>query len=313
MRCKLTCPPDFAFTSAVCSHGFFMLAPNRWDPANTTLHTHLNVDDNRCVPVAIRADGRRAVQVESKARVSPAQRTAILGQVRRVLRLDEDLSRFHALCRGRDGYRPAARGRFGRLLRSATLFEDMVKVICTCNVAWRQTTAMVEKLIACCGVPDDGGRPRGFPTPRRLAAVPATRLRAEVRVGYRAEFIHRLAGDVVAGRLDLDAIERFAGAGDDPFRTLKKIHGIGDYAAANLCMLLGRYDRLAIDTELIRHVRTHHPHLGAEPAAIRAHYDAWQPFAFLAYWYELWSGYARTHGAADSWSPETTGARITEA
>src|SRR5690606_3134922 len=132
-----------------------------------------------------------------------------------------------------------------------------------------------------------------------------------VRLGYRAPFVQRLARDVADGRLDLAELEQHDGPSDDLYRRLRRIHGIGDYAAGNLCMLLGRYDRLAIDTELIRFLRERHPRRRFTPAAVRRYYAAWSPYQFLAYWYELWNGYVERHGRSEGWSSESVGARIT--
>ena len=35
--------PDFDLEKAVCSHGFFMMAPNRWDPATRTFQRPLRL------------------------------------------------------------------------------------------------------------------------------------------------------------------------------------------------------------------------------------------------------------------------------
>jgi 3-methyladenine DNA glycosylase/8-oxoguanine DNA glycosylase len=239
------------------------------------------------------------------------QRRAVRRAVCRMLRLEEDLSGFHERCRASASHRRAADLRFGRLLRSTTLFEDMVKVICTCNVAWPQTVAMVSKLTAAYGVPSSDEWPRGFPTPRRLARVREAALRRTARVGYRAEFLHRLARDIDIGRLDLHAIEHFEGPGRELSRRLRRIAGIGEYAAAHLCMLLGRYDQLPVDTELKRFLQERYPRRRFTPAAIRGCYDHWHPYQFLAYWYELWSGYTDRHGHAEDWQPDGTGRRIT--
>ena len=77
---------------------------------------------------------------------------------------------------------------------------------------------------------------------------------------------------------------------------LTRIHGVGPYAANNLCMLLGRYDRLAIDTETYRHFEQVH---GIDTSArdtavhqrIEQHYAAYCPYQYLVYWFELWHGY----------------------
>lgn len=308
MKWELSAGADFEFTSAVCSHGFFMLAPNRWDPASRTLRTVVALDDEHAADVVLSASPR-GVRVEAPVRA--ADRAAITRAVSRMLRLDEDLAPFHVLCRASTTHAGAAEARFGRLLRSATLFEDVVKVICTCNIAWRQTTAIVRKLVEVWGVPAPSGA-RAFPTPRRLAEVSTQELRDVARLGYRAPFVHRLAHDVVSGALDLDVLETFAGSSSELHKALRRIHGIGDYAAGNLCMLLGRYDHLAVDTEMIRFLRERHPRRRFTPAAIRRYFARWAPWQFLAYWYELWSGYTAEHGDAREWSPEGVGARITE-
>jgi 3-methyladenine DNA glycosylase/8-oxoguanine DNA glycosylase len=228
-----------------------------------------------------------------------------------MLRLDEDLSDFHARCAASAAHRAAARLRFGRLLRSATLFEDIVKVICTCNVTWRQTVAMVGNLVTHWGVATADGVARGFPTPLLLARASVDDLRTRGRLGYRAGFVHQLAEDIVEGRLDLASIEACTESANELCRRLKQITGIGNYAAGHLCMLLGRYDRLAIDTEMMRHLRSRHPRRRWTPAGIERYYRPWQPYQFLAYWFELWQDYERQHGRADQWNPATDGSRIT--
>ncbi|GMU23048.1 MAG: hypothetical protein AMXMBFR13_31320 [Phycisphaerae bacterium] len=338
MKLKLPAPRDFDFRTAVCSHGFFVLAPNEWVPPAGPLQTTVALDDNRAVAVQVSgADG--VVSARSSASLSPAERRIVSAAIRRMLRLDEDLSAFHALCEASDTHRRAAETRFGRLLRSATLFEDIVKVICTCNVAWRQTVAMVNAMVSKWGIPvesssepltaklDSGSSPlvrarsapkpkslrlsRSFPTPLRLARVRESTLKRIARVGYRAPFIAKLARDVADGRVDLEAIERFTGPSHDLHRRLRQIRGVGDYAAGNLAMLLGRYDRLAVDTEMLRLLREREPGRTWTPAAARERYAAWKDYAFLAYWFELWEDYSHRHGRAEEWWPQTVGAQIT--
>jgi len=311
MRKNLATPSDFDFASAVCSHGFFVLAPNTWDPSAKTLHTVVALDDRLALAVTVRQSGPHRLIIRSNTSAAD-QSAAAIRAVRRMLRLDEDLSEFHDLCRQFPTHRRAVGERFGRLLRGASLFEDLVKVICTCNVAWRQTVAMVDRLVQHWGVPTADGQARAFPTPARLAAVSPADLRRLARVGYRAAFIHDLARRVADGTLDLDEIERFTGPSDERYRRLRQIKGVGDYAASHLCMLLGDYSRLAVDTEMLRLLKQRYPRRKLTPAAIRAHYSAWQPYQYLAYWYELWSDYVGRHGRSDLWNPQQVGSRITD-
>jgi 3-methyladenine DNA glycosylase/8-oxoguanine DNA glycosylase len=144
-----------------------------------------------------------------------------------------------------------------------------------------------------------------------LAEAGAQRLRREARLGYRAEWVSRLAREVADGKLDLNEFEHFEGSTVELKRLLRQIHGVGDYAASNIAMLLGRYDCLAIDTEMMRHLEQRHPRRKWTPKTIAAHYESWHPYEFLAYWYELWSDYREKLGPAEQWSLSDEGTRIT--
>jgi 3-methyladenine DNA glycosylase/8-oxoguanine DNA glycosylase len=311
VRWSLKTPPDFSFDGTVCSHGFFVLAPNVWDPDGHILTTAITIDDDRAVLIRLSETKAGNVSVRCQEQLTACDRGSVTLAARRILRLDEDLTAFHAMCRGTSSHRLAAETRFGRLIRSASLFEDIVKIICTCNVTWRQTTTMIERIIQRWGTPTKDDRHKGFPTPNRLAPVSVDELRSVARVGYRADFIHRLSRNVANGDLDLDTIEMFDGTSEALYRELRRIHGIGDYAAGHLCTLLGRHDRLAIDTEMMRFLKTRHPRRRFTPATIRKYYDRWHPYQFLAYWFELWQGYVEQHGDSTGWQPEDIGRRIT--
>ncbi len=301
-RLTLPTPDEFDLTAAVCSYGYYVLAPNQWDAVAQTLTRPLRTADHRVVRVTCRAASGPARGRSLRIRVTPqvprGDHDAIKRQVARMFHLDVDAAvfrRFHRLHRG------ARRRRFGRLFRSPTLFEDMVKTITGCNVSWPNTIAMNRRLC------ERVGRDGDFPTPAELAAWQPARLNRATRVGYRAERIIRLARDVDAGRLDLDALAAPGRHSDELYHALRRIHGFGDYAASNVLQLLDHYDRVAIDSETIRHFRQFHGVGGsAREVAERArrHYDRFAPFQFLAYWYELWTGYESVIGPADSWTAE---------
>jgi len=288
-----------------------MLAPNTWEPAKQTLNTIITLNEDRTIPIAIHASTEGKVTVRSSAKLSSYENAIIRKAVIRMLRLDENLSPFHDRCRRYVSHTQAATLRFGRLLRSATLFEDVIKVICTCNVAWPQTVGMIQGIVQHWGVPADGTDIKGFPTPQRLTRVGIASLKRLARVGYRADYLHAFASDVASGALDLAQFEHSDLPSDERYKRLRQIRGVGDYAASHLCMLLGHYDRLAIDTELTRLLTRRHPRKRFTPTSIRAYYQKWQPYAFLAYWYELWSDYVDRHGRPEQWSPMGVGRNIT--
>jgi 3-methyladenine DNA glycosylase/8-oxoguanine DNA glycosylase len=67
--------------------------------------------------------------------------------VRHMLRLDEDFSEFYDHCKLKGGTWGEIRIGTGHLLRSPTVFEDLVKVICTTNIQWSGTKRMVRELV----------------------------------------------------------------------------------------------------------------------------------------------------------------------
>jgi N-glycosylase/DNA lyase len=90
------------------------------------------------------------------------------------------------------------------MIRSPTVFEDVVKTICTTNCAWSATERMVGALVAHLGEPADDAPPdgpygRAFPTPAAMAAAGDDFYRDVVRAGYRGAYLRALAADVAAG------------------------------------------------------------------------------------------------------------------
>ena len=160
-----------------------------------------------------------------------------------MFRADEDFSEFWGLCRGHAVLRHCKSKRTGALLRCPTVFEDVVKTICTINAHWRNTKRMVTNLCRMFGEPCPGdGEAFTFPGPDRLAAASVRDLQ-EAKLGFRARYVSEFARRVVDGDLDLDAWCREQDT--DALRaTVLGVKGIGNYAANHLLMLLGHYDQI---------------------------------------------------------------------
>lgn len=285
-------PRDFSLPHAVCSYGYFILAPNRWDNTTQTLHRPLRDSADRVVRARIRQRGHSLV-IDCHRNVARAQHAVLKRRVDRMLRIAEDLRRWKRL------HPEAARQKFGRMYRSPSLFEDIVKTITSCNVAWPSTVVMNRMLCEHVGTGGD------FPTPGELAAWRPARLKKLCRVGYRADRMIRLARDVRDGRIDLARFEDPSISTDDLHDALLAIHGIGPYAAANVLQAIGRYDRLPVDTETVRHFRQcHDVHgtLGQITKKAYEYYGSFAPYQFLAYWYELWGDYESRVGPAQQWT-----------
>jgi 3-methyladenine DNA glycosylase/8-oxoguanine DNA glycosylase len=302
---SLPVPAGFDLPRAVCSYGYFMLAPNRWDPVAQTFTRVLRDQNDRPVTVTVTQEPAsiERLRLRCDRRLKPSDQTAIKQALRRMLRLEEDLT-------GWFNQNPKARReKFGRLLRSPTLFEDIVKTMTGCNIAWPGTIRMNRLLCENFG----GG---AFPTPNELVKAKPKQLKDKAKVGYRAQRIINLVQRVADGDLDLAWFEAPGRTSDETYAALRQIHGLGPYAAANICHHLGFYDQLAVDSETYRHFRKHYnidpdlPNNQLHPRIV-AHYDQYAPYQFLAYWHELWRDYERTHGQARSWGA-TTAANVTD-
>jgi N-glycosylase/DNA lyase len=121
-------PVDFART--IVSHGVAELPPNRVELEARTLESTLPVPRGART-VRITASGTK-LRIDAVAGEvgTQAARDALMKTVAHMFRLDEDLSGFYALVAA-DGELSWSAGGAGRMLRAPTVFEDVVKTICT--------------------------------------------------------------------------------------------------------------------------------------------------------------------------------------
>jgi N-glycosylase/DNA lyase len=177
--------------------------------------------------------------------------------VRHVLRLDEPLAEFYALAADDAELAWACAGA-GRLLRSPTVFEEVVKTVCTTNCSWALTRGMITALVQhlgerAPGAPARGWIGRAFPTPEAMAEVRPSFYRNVVRAGYRGPYLLALARRVARGEVDLEVLGRLPGtpgavSDSEMAERLLDLPGVGPYAASHIMMLLGRYSRLVFDS-----------------------------------------------------------------
>jgi N-glycosylase/DNA lyase len=233
------------------SHGFAALPPLTLDEQARTLELTLPVDGvgARTVVVGAGTRGHAALSVAGR-KPSAAKTGQLVASVAHVLRLDEDLSGFYELVDGDPDLGWAAAGA-GRMLRSPTVFEDVVKTICTTNCAWSATERMVGALVEHLGTPDTATGRRAFPTAAAMAAADESFYHEVVRAGYRGAYLGSLAASVAAGEIELESLSASASPDlpdDEVGERLLALPGVGPYAAAHVMMLLGRYSRLILDS-----------------------------------------------------------------
>jgi N-glycosylase/DNA lyase len=270
-------PVDFART--LLSHGVADLPPNR-----------IAEDGSRLETVLRAGGGARVVVVEAgdpgTARVTP-ETPEVIAQVRRMLALDQDLSAFY----NRAAEDPAlawVTAGAGRMLRSPTVFEDVVKTICTTNCAWSGTVRMVTAIVDELGpaARDDPAR-HAFPGPEAMAEADDAFYRDVARAGYRGPYLRALATDVAAGDVDLEALLDPALSDDEVAETLLALAGVGPYAMAHMMMLLGRYRRLILDSWTRPKYRRVSGRARITDKGIERAFRRYREFAGLAFWLTL--------------------------
>lgn len=298
VRLNLQPDPPFHFEYTAYSHGWVLLSPNHWDKETKMLRRIERLSGGKVVMLSISAGGSSAkskitVEVSHPETPSKKEREEIKSAVRHMFRLDEDFDEFYNLCKQRGGqWKKLTRG-LGRLLRSPSLFEDVVKTICTTNIQWGGTKRMINELVEAYGekyLRDPALR--AFPTPEAIARNSLRSFSKKVRMGYRTEYVHLLARKISSGELNPNDLLNPQIPTPELKKKLLGIKGIGNYAAATLMMLLGRYDELPTDT-VFRDFVSKKYFKGRKISDKKALgvYHEWGKWKYLAYWFELWEMY----------------------
>jgi 3-methyladenine DNA glycosylase/8-oxoguanine DNA glycosylase len=299
----LRAPEPFELPLVLFGHGWIDLPPHEWDAERGVLKSAI-------------ALGRRAVDVELVARrgrlvarvtgAKATERPRVKAALTRMLRLDEDLDEFWALCAREQRLAWVAHRGAGRLMRSASVFEDLAKLLMTTNCSWAATRNMVRRTTDALGSRAPSGR-RAFPSARAAAAESERFYREEARMGYRAGAMRRIAAGFAEGRLTERAFLDPRASTDELRRRLLDLPGFGPYAAGQALRLLGRYDDLALDSWCRARLALGEKS-GRAPAdrTIARRYAKFAQYRGLALWMDLT---AHWHGEAEEPSDGVLAAR----
>ena len=284
-------PQDFDFTSTLSSHGWVVLFPNVYDKEKNSFSRIEALPSGQAARLTVSSSPKNQVRilVESPSELLSLDKKYIKERVRHMLRLDEDYSDFYFHCQAKGGVWAGLACGKGRMLRSPSLFEDLIKVICTTNIQWGGTKRMVRELVDAYGTPfTPQPELKTFPAPESIAADALEAFKQKVNLGYRAAYIHGLAVKVADGSLDLDELADASTPTAEIRKKLKGIKGIGDYAAASMLMLLGRYDEIPTDTVFRDHMQKNHSSGDDfDLKRAQAFYADWGRWKALAYWFEM--------------------------
>ena len=292
------------------SHGIASLPPMRLDEKAWTFEitVPLAAVGARTLTVSQARAGHGLVSVAGGALTSEVE-SAVMAQVRHVLSLDLDLTQFYAVAADDPDLNWVLRGA-GRMVRSPTVFEDVVKTICTTNTSWGGTTRMVNALVEHLGIkapgaPASGPYGRAFPTPQAMAAAPAHFYKTVAGAGYRGAYLKDLSVAVAEGRVDLESLgktSRDALSDDDVATRLQALPGVGPYAAAHIMLMLGRYSQLILDSwTRPKYARLLGRKRPVSDRTMVRRFKRYGPYAGLAFWLFLTRDWITDEAPSYSW------------
>lgn len=286
MEITIPTPRNFSFQRTVISHGWYGLLPFSLDQAKWELTRVIDVGDKPPVTITMRR-GKGHVSATTSRRLNKTETARVLRDARHILRLDDDLSPFYQATGADPEFAWIGKQGAGRMLRSPTVFEDLVKMICTTNCSWSLTEKMVTGLVQNLGRESDDGR-KTFPTAEAMAAMPVQFYVDEVRSGYRAPYFKELADRVASGELNVEAWLASDLSTPELVKEIKGVKGAGNYAAENLLKLLGRYDGLALDSwTRAKFFKVRNDGRKANDKKIERYYSRFKEWRGLALWCDV--------------------------
>ncbi len=248
MKFTLSLPGNFNFWATVYSHGWCALPPFHVDKEAGRVHVVIPDGNGRYDDVSL-YEKKKALygSIENTAFLTPQKISHISKCISSMFRTEESFEEFYAESKKHSRYRWISKHGAGRLLRCPTVFEDVVKMICTTNCSWSLTEVMIKALVTKLGTHIHNDV-YSFPSPEVMASCSESFLRKEIRCGYRAPYLLELSKKIAGGKLNVEKWRTSQEPTEELFKQVRSVKGVGEYAAGNILKLLGRYDYLGLDS-----------------------------------------------------------------
>jgi 3-methyladenine DNA glycosylase/8-oxoguanine DNA glycosylase len=287
-RFQIQVPSGFNFWCTVYSHGWCSLPPFSVQKESGTFSRIVTLDDGTLAECILKDGGEKInVLARTEAPLTREHRKDVRQQLSSCFRLGEDFSTFHAAAKRTARFRWVTAIGAGRMLRAPSVFEDVVKMMCTTNCSWALTEAMVHNLTTRLGKEFGDGK-HSFPTPETIAGTTETYIRKYIKAGYRSPFLLELSERVADGTLDIESWRSSPASTEELFETVKSVKGMGDYAAGNILKLLGRYDYLGLDSWVrSKFYELHARGRKVKDSTIDRHYKPYGTYRGLYFWLEM--------------------------
>ncbi|RLM87341.1 uncharacterized protein C2845_PM04G32880 [Panicum miliaceum] len=338
---ELPLPPGgaapFDLAAAVCSHGLFMMAPNRWDPAARALVRPLRLASDRSVSLLARVSAHPErpgtallVAVEGAGALSSLDQDYILSRTPPIRERERKRSKRQCVCVKLET-RFAEDKLEGPTLASGTSNDspqsETNEDLSSLHSAASETGSKCDSLLSfntselslnnVPGLEDCIG---DFPTPEELANLDEDLLAKRCSLGYRAKRILMLARGIVEGKVSLQRLEemcKISVQAAEEVSTIEStyerlnielsaISGFGPFTRANVLMCMGFNHTIPADAETIRHLKQIHKRastISSVHQELDKIYGKYAPFQFLSYWFELWGFYDKQFGKISDMEP----------
>lgn len=281
-------PTDFSLPAVLRSHGWIEMPPFDETPDHGLSYI-IRLSTSKVLRFEVRSISN-SLRIDSTDLLTEAEQSELSSHITWMLGLEQDFREFYAVAKEEPKLAKMVERKAGRVLRSPTLFEDVVRTLLTTNTLWRHTLRMCRELTMRYGdpLPCDPDL-HAFPTPERLAQLDESTLREQCRMGYRAPYMAELSQRVASGELELEALKMSSLPTPELRKELLGIKGVGGYAAATLLMLLGRYDFVPVDSWALK-VVSNEFFAGEKvtPRQVLDTFERWGKWQGLAYWFWDW-------------------------
>ena len=257
----------------VLSHGWFQLAPWKWDHHNEILSRIEPCPDDSLTLISCSQIGPKSLFVQI-----PQTGFELLGEqwinrtVNRWLSLDWDPTPAIELSRRIDpeisNFLQIGGGRF---LRGTSFYEDCIKTILTINANWKFTRRMANEITMNLG----GGV---FPTPVKMIKAGSAALKRYLRLGFRAEVICEVSSQL----LDKGIINEWGilQKEDLCYEDMIQFRGLGPYSVNHILMLMHDFRTIPVDSEVVSYCNQI---LKIESSEVQDHFARWGNYRFLGY------------------------------
>jgi len=268
---------NFSLRKTVLSHGWVNLPPYNYDYKNNVLYRTEIVNDNLIELFISQKDNFVTVKIKSKEKLDKSAKNKIKKKIHNIFQLDIDLDEFCTLAKKLNKrifrYLNAGGGRF---LTGISLFEDVVKTLLTTNTTWNQTVKMSENFISQFNkIKYKTPIICGFPTYCEFRKIKPNKVIKGLRFGYRNEYLINIINKF---------LEKEGFVDDDKMtiiNELREVKGIGKYSIAHIKCLMGIFDEIPIDSEVIKYAKL--KGIGHSEKQIIKYYQEYEQYAFLAY------------------------------